>query len=333
MPKGQNQKSKLLHLARILDRQTDLQHPMSLREMMEKLRANGVEVRDRKSLYDDLETLRVFGMDIEMIRQGREVGYYVASRPFELPELKLLVDAVQSSRFITKRKTDQLIGKLESLTSVHQGRQLQRQVYVTGRIKAMNESIYYSVDALHEAIEQNRQIRFHYFEWALGRGRERVEKRLRRGGDWYQVSPRALIWDNENYYLLAFDSASGTLRHYRVDKMQDIRLCDLRGEGPDGAFDPAAYAGSLFGMYHGAQETVKIRFENSLIGVVADRFGREVFLSPDGDGHFVVTAHVAVSPQFLAWVMGFGRQAQILSPWPVREQFVALLREMEENYQ
>ncbi len=332
MPKGQNQKSKLLHLARILDRQTDLQHPMSLQDMMAKLQANGVEVRDRKSLYDDLETLRLFGMDIEMVRQGRAVGYYVASRPFELPELKLLVDAVQSSRFITKRKTDQLISKLESLTSVHQGRQLQRQVYVTGRVKGGNESIYYTVDALHEAIEQQRQITFRYFEWALGRGSLRVEKRLRRDGARYRVSPRALIWDNENYYLLAFDGESQTLRHYRVDKMQELEVQREKCQGLDRDFDPAAYASSLFGMYHGDQETVKLRFENSLIGVVADRFGREVFLSPDGDSHFVVTAHVAVSPQFLAWVLAFGKQAEIVAPLSVRQQFLTLLQETEANY-
>ncbi|MBR6573836.1 MAG: WYL domain-containing protein [Clostridia bacterium] len=332
MAKGQNQKAKLLYLARILSQQTDQEHPMTIARMMDLLQAQGVDVRDRKSLYDDLETLRVFGMDIEKQREGRSVGYYVAGREFELPELKLLVDAVQSSRFITHNKTNQLIRKVESLASVHQARQLQRQVYVTRRIKAMNESIYYTVDALHEAIDSGKQIRFHYFEWALGRGRERVEKRLRRGGGWYQVSPFSLVWDNENYYLVAFETESGTVRHYRVDKMQDLTVTDLPREGLPENFDPAAYAGSLFGMYNGVQETVKLRFENSLIGVVADRFGREVFLSPDGDSHFTVTTKVAVSPQFLSWVFSFGPQAQILSPEPVRNQFLQLLHETEANY-
>ena len=334
MPKGQNQKSKLLHLARILNRQTDQEHPMSLQRMMDLLQAQGVDVRDRKSLYDDLETLRVFGMDIEMQRDGRSVGYYVASRPFELPELKLLVDAVQSSRFITRKKTDQLISKVESLASVHQARQLQRQVFVTRRIKAMNESIYYTVDALHEAIDSGKQIRFHYFEWALGRGRERVEKRLRKDGAWYQVSPWWLIWDNENYYLVAYDSQSRDVRHYRVDKMQDIALVDALREGGDllSRFDPGAYAGSLFGMYHGDLETVKLRFDNALIGVVADRFGREVFLSPDGENHFTVSAKVAVSPQFLAWVFSFGSQAEIVAPETVRQQFLHLMEQGRENY-
>ena len=332
MPKGQNQKAKLLHLARILNSQTDQEHPMTIARMMELLQAQGVDVKDRKSLYDDLETLRTFGMDIEMYREGRSVGYFVASRPFELPELKLLVDAVQSSRFITRKKTDQLIRKVEGLASAHQGRQLQRQVYVTGRIKSMNESIYYSVDALHEAIDSGKQIGFHYFEWVLSRGRERVAKRLRRGGDWYRVSPLALIWDNENYYLVGYDSAMCEIRHYRVDKMQDLHIVDLPREGNVRAFDPAAYAGSLFGMYHGELETVKLRFENSLIGVVADRFGREVFLSPDGDDHFIVTTKVAVSPQFLSWVFSFGKQAEILYPQPVKAQFLSLLHETEANY-
>jgi len=335
MAKGQNQKAKLLWLARILNDQTDQEHPMTLARMMELLQAQGIDVKDRKSLYDDLETLRVFGMDIEMQREGRSVGYFVASRPFELPELKLLVDAVQSSRFITRKKTDQLIRKVEALASAHQARQLQRQVFVTRRIKAMNESIYYTVDALHEAIDSGKQIRFHYFEWALGRGRERVEKRLRKNGDWYRVSPWWLIWDNENYYLVAFDQLSRDVRHYRVDKMQDLEIVDELREGKEllASFDPGAYAGSLFGMYHGQLETVKIRFENSLIGVVADRFGREVFLSPDGDGHFTVTAQVAVSPQFLSWVFSFGPQAELLSPEPIRQQFLQLLHETEANYQ
>ena len=307
---------------------------MSLQRMMDLLQAQGVDVRDRKSLYDDLETLRVFGMDIEMQRDGRSVGYYVASRPFELPELKLLVDAVQSSRFITRKKTDQLISKVESLASVHQARQLQRQVFVTRRIKAMNESIYYTVDALHEAIDSGKQIRFHYFEWALGRGRERVEKRLRKDGAWYQVSPWWLIWDNENYYLVAYDSQSRDVRHYRVDKMQDIALVDALREGGDllSRFDPGAYAGSLFGMYHGDLETVKLRFDNALIGVVADRFGREVFLSPDGENHFTVSAKVAISPQFLAWVFSFGSQAEIVAPETVRQQFLHLMEQSRENY-
>ena len=277
MAKGQNQKAKLLYLARILSQQTDQEHPMTIARMMDLLQAQGVDVRDRKSLYDDLETLRVFGMDIEMQRDGRSVGYFVAGREFELPELKLLVDAVQSSRFITHKKTGQLIRKVEALASVHQARQLQRQVYVTRRIKAMNESIYYTVDALHEAIDSGKQIRFHYFEWALGRGRERVEKRLRKNGDWYRVSPWWLIWDNENYYLVAFDHLSQDVRHYRVDKMLRIQMTEEMREGKEHfkKLDMADYTKKSFGMFGGKEQQVKLLVKNELANVIIDRFGKE----------------------------------------------------------
>ena len=333
MAKGANQKGKLLWLARILQEQTDEDHPMTIRRMIDLLQAQGVDVRDRKSLYDDLETLRVFGMDVVKSRDGRTCGYFVASRTFELPELKLLVDAVQSSRFITRQKTDQLIRKLEGLASVHQARTLQRQVYVAGRIKAMNESIYYSVDAIHAAIGAGKQIRFRYFEWALVWGAEKVARRLRREGGWYQVSPWALIWDNENYYLVAYESESAQLRHYRVDKMQDITLSQLPREGGElvRAADPAAYAGRMFGMFNGEQESVRLRFENRLIGVVTDRFGKELFLNPDGDGHFTVSLKAAVSPQFFAWIFALGGGAEILSPASVRERYQALLQKELEG--
>ena len=333
MPKGQNQKLKLLCLSRILQEQTDEEHPLSLRRLMTLLQAEGVEVKDRKSLYDDLETLRRFGLDVEMRREGHDCGYYVASREFELPEVKLLVDAVQSSRFITQKKTAELIRKIEGLVSVHQAKALQWQVYVAGRIKAMNESIYYSVDTIHAAIGANRQIRFHYFEWALGTGAERVVKRLRREGDWYQVSPWALVWDNENYYLVAYEAQSDELRHYRVDKMQGIALADLPRQGKDkaGSLDPAVYANRMFGMYHGEEETLRLRFDKSLLGVVVDRFGRELFLFPDGAEHFIVTVHAAISPQFFSWLFGFGPQAEILAPQHVREQYRVLLEQTLEK--
>ena len=238
MSKGQGQKAKLLWLKRILEEETDPEHVLTLPQLMERLRAQGVDIRDRKSVYDDLETLRVLGCDIASRREGRQTGYYLDSRTFELAELKLLVDAVQSSRFITRKKTGELIQKVEGLASRHQARQLQRQVFVSRRIKAMNESIYYAVDALYAAIELGERIRFHYFEWALDSASGRAVRRLRKGGDWYECSPWALLWDNENYYLVAFDGPSQSLRHYRVDKMLDIdptgRPRDVRNVSRDG---------------------------------------------------------------------------------------------------
>ena len=198
----------------------------------------------------------------------------------------------------------------------------------------MNESIYYTVDVLHEAIDQGKQIRFHYFEWAMSLHAPRAEKRLRRQGEWYQASPWWLIWDNENYYLVAYDTASQEVRHYRVDKMLDLALTNLSRQGADrlAQFDPGAYTGSLFGMYHGQLETVRLRFHNSLFGVVIDRFGQNILLRSDGEQHFTATIQVAVSPQFFSWVVGFGSKAEILSPQLVRNQLMELLQETEAIY-
>ena len=243
------------------------------------------------------------------------------------------MDAVQSSRFITRKKTGELIQKVEGLASRHQARQLQRQVFVSRRIKAMNESIYYTVDALYAAIELGERIRFHYFEWALDSASGRAVRRLRKGGDWYECSPWALIWDNENYYLVAFDGPTQSLRHYRVDKMLDI---DPTGEAREGgaafaAFDPGEYAAGMFGMYHGAVETVTLRLDERLLGVAADRFGRETFFRPAGEHQVECRAAVAVSPQFFSWVFGLGAGAEIVAPESVRKQYAAMLREVFEK--
>lgn len=333
MSKGQGQKAKLLWLKRILEEETDPEHALTLPQLMERLRAQGVDIRDRKSVYDDLETLRVLGCDIASRREGRQTGYYLDSRTFELAELKLLVDAVQSSRFITRKKTGELIQKVEGLASRHQARQLQRQVFVSRRIKAMNESIYYTVDALYAAIELGERIRFHYFEWALDSASGRAVRRLRKGGDWYECSPWALIWDNENYYLVAFDGPTQSLRHYRVDKMLDITPTGEAREGGAAyaAFDPGEYAAGMFGMYHGAVETVTLRLGEQLLGVAADRFGRETFFRPVGEHQVECRAAVAVSPQFFSWVFGLGTGAEIVAPESVRKQYAAMLREVFEK--
>lgn len=334
MAKGSNQKLKALHLLDLLRESTDEEHPATMEQLMEGLQRRGVEVCDRKSLYSDLEELRLYGADIVGERRGKSYGYYLASREFELPELKLLTDAVQSARFITPDKTRRLVGKIESLTSVHQARELQRQVFVANRAKTMNERIYYNVDALHTAIGRGREITFLYFEWALTWGRQKVEKKLRRGGERYRVSPLSLVWEDENYYLVGRDAASGERRHYRVDKMQDISMEDApRALTPEGDLDPALYAKGIFGMFGGREETVKLRFVNSLIGVVVDRFGQDVFLSRDDDQHFLVTVTVQLSPQFRSWVFGFGGDAVIIEPPEAAEEMKQQLQEALKAYQ
>ena len=321
MAKQPNQKLKLLYLARIFFEETDEAHGLTLQEITERLRAVGVSA-DRKTLDLDFEELRHFGLDLVAEQDGRLCRYYLASREFELPELKLLVDSVQSSRFITERKSRSLIKKLESLVSVHDARQLQRQVLIAGRIKTMNESIYYNVDKLHAAISQNCRIRFQYFQWNLDKQEE-----LRRDGAWYCVSPWHLRWDDENYYLIAYDAQADALRHYRVDKMRNLTLTAQPREGQAllRDFDPAKYTNRLFGMYGGETARVTLECDNSVVGVLIDRFGKDIPIVRKDAAHFNTYVDAAISPQFFGWVTSLGGAVRITAPEDVRLQMNRLL--------
>ena len=303
-----NQRGKLLLLQRFLEENTDAEHPATMEQILSWLEANA-EVSNRKTVYEDLAWLRDQGLDIQSVRMGRGMGYYIGSRAFALSELKLLVDAVQSSKFITESKSISLIGRIEKLGSVHQARQLRHQVWVRGRIKTMNESIFANVDRISAAIESNKQITFRYFTWNVRR--ERV---FRRDGARYEASPWALLLDNENYYLLAWEG--GTMKHFRVDKMLDIRVAEKPREGRD-AFDAlnmAAYTDSHFGMFSGEIDRVKLCFQNSLAGVAIDQFGPDAMLIPYDEEHFTVTIRTAVNVQFFAWLLGLGDGVRILEP-------------------
>ena len=322
MAKSANQKTKLLRLSQILLRQTDEDHPITVARLIGELEKYDIKA-ERKSIYDDMESLRQVGLDLQC-RKGKAGGWFVGERDFQLPELKLLMDAVQSSRFITQKKSDALIRKLEGLASVHQARQLQRQVYVSGRIKLMNESIYYNVDKLHAAVSGQRAITFQYFDYDLER-----KKVYRREGQRYTVSPYGLIWNNENYYLVAFDHANREMRHYRVDKMCEIVVTSLDREGRDQYpdFQLASYGEKHFGMYRGQEMTVTLRGRRSMAGVVWDRFGQDVILVPDGEEHFTVTLPVVVSPQFFGWLFGLDGGLTITAP---REAAQAYRSKLEE---
>lgn len=323
MAKSANQKRKLLILTRMLEQKSDEEHPISIADMVEEL-ARWDIAAERKSVYNDMEQLRELGLDVQF-RNGRGGGWFLGERPFELAELKLLVDAVQSSRFLTERKSNALIKKLEGLTSVYQARQLQRQVYVDRRIKTMNESIFYNVDKLHAAIAANRIITFRYYEYNVRR--ERV---ARRNGARYRVTPFGLIWDSENYYLAAWDEALGELRHYRVDKMGDIIVSNLPGT-PRGSWTAEGYTRRHFGMYSGRPCRLQIRCDDALAGVVLDRFGQDVMLVPDGAGRFTVTVDVAVSPPLWGWLFGLGQGVEILSPQWAADEYRARLEQALER--
>ena len=329
MSKGANQKLKMLYLAKIFMEQTDDEHGLTMPEVIERLAAYDVNA-DRKTLYLDFEELRHYGLDILSQQVGHKTYYSLGAREFELPELKLLVDSVQAAKFITDRKSRELIRKLEGLVSVHQARQLHRQVLISGRVKTMNESIYYNIDRLHEAINADAQIRFQYYQWNVDKQME-----LRRNGAWYQVSPWALIWDDENYYLVGYDAGDDKIKHFRVDKMLRIRSTDERRAGKDSfkAFDSARYAKSLFGMYGGEETSVTLEGDNGMVGVVIDRFGKDVALVPVDEHRFEASVNVAVSPQFFGWIMALGGSVRITGPAPVVKQLQDAVRRLAEQYQ
>ena len=327
MAKGAGQKLKLLYIIDILSRHTDEEHGITTKELIEKLAEYGITA-ERKSIYNDMAQLTDFGYDIIQKDNRNGGGYYLASRDFELAELKLLVDAVQSSRFITQKKSRELIGKLEKLTSRHAASNLQRQVYVAGRVKTENESIFYHVDTIHKAIFENRKIRFVYLDYD-------VNKQLvpRKGGQEYIISPWSLIWKEENYYLLGYDSKDARMKHYRVDKMDGVEMVEEKRDGGEdfANIDLAQYTNKAFGMYNGEEEVVTLSFDRSLLGVVIDRFGTEISIREDGE-RLRARVKVLVSGQFFGWLCGIGRGIMVAGPESVRTEYKNRLLELSRDY-
>lgn len=329
MTKSPNQKLKLLYLLKILTEQSDEDHCLSAQALIDALAAYDIKA-ERKSIYDDIAQLNDFGYDIVLVKSKSGGGYYLAGRDFELAELKLLVETVQASRFLTVKKSRELIGKIEKLASKAEAGQLQRQVYVANRIKTANESIYYIVDDIHRAIQNNEQISFQYLEWNLSK-----ELVPRRDGRQYRISPWALTCKDENYYLIAHDGEEDKIKHFRVDKMGKIEI--LEGVKREGAalferFDIADYANKTFGMYGGQEETVTLEFENRFVGVVIDRFGKDVPIRQRDEEHFTVRVKVAVSGQFFGWLTGLGAGARIVSPGEVAQAYRDHLEEVIMQY-
>ena len=324
MPKSDNQKLKILYIWDYLQKNSHEAHPVRASELIHMLDSHDIRC-DRKTVYSDISALQDYGVDIISI-SGKNGGYYIASRNFELPELKLLIDAVQSSRYLTEKKSRELIEKLCAQCNEQDGKLLKRTVLVSGRVKSMNETIYYNVDAIQEAIAQNKQITFRYFDWDLGQKRHYREKE-------YIASPYGLCQDNENCYLLALSQRHG-ITSYRVDRMNDIQLLsDARTPCPELTGKALHdHANRLFQMYSGEAVDVKLRFHRSLINAVIDRFGQDTMLIPDGEEYFNFTVKVAVSPMFLSWVIGFGNKAKILHPQSVADQCRQLCMETMSQY-
>ncbi len=326
--KGEHQKLKMLYLLKILYEETDDSNFLTMQEIIQKLEEYGV-MADRKTLYVDLDELRGFGIDIIMEKIGRNSYYHIGSRNFELPELKLLVDAVQSAKGITDKKSGELIKKLEGMVSKYEAKQLNRQVFIAGRIKTMNESVYYNIDAIHEAISTDRQIRFKYFKWDLQK-----KMKLRKEGDWFQVSPWVLFWDNEYYYLIAYDAENEKIKHYRVDKMLKISIINEKRSGKEQfkKFDITRYTKSLFGMFGGDETKVTLEAQNSMANVIIDRFGKDIIITSIDEDHFRTSVNVSVSNQFLGWIMALGDKVKIVGPDDVVEQMKSEISRLADQY-
>ncbi len=327
MAKSDNQKLKMMYLKKMLEEKTDEKHPISMQQILEELDAYDIKA-ERKSIYSDIEQLNKFGMDI-VFRREQPAGYYVASRDFELAELKLLVDAVQASKFITERKSRELIKKLEGQASVHDGYQLQRHVIVANRIKSMNESILYNVDDIHKAILNNVKISFQYAVWTPAKKLE-----PKNSGKKYIISPWALTWNEENYYMIGYDSEANKVKHYRVDKMLKIQQTNQPRDGKNTfeGFDIAKYNKQTFGMFAGDENDIILDCDNDMVGVILDRFGADIPVRAISDNQCRARVKVNVSNQFFAWLCGLGTKVKIVEPAEVAEDYRKYLKNIAKMY-
>lgn len=329
MSKGSNQKLKLSMLCKIMQEETDDEHWLTLQQIIKKLEAYDITA-ERKSLYDDFKCMDD-KLDVEIIKEqiGRETYYHVGARQFQLAEVKLLIDAIQSSKFISQNKSKELIKKMKGFVSKYQADKLQRQVYVNDRVKTMNESTYYAVDDLHAAIAENKKVTFQYCSWT-------VEKNLepRKDGALYKVSPWALTWADENYYLVAYDSEAGKVKHYRVDKMLHLDKIDEKREGEEffNNFDMGTYALENFSMFGGDIKRVHIEFPNDKVGIFIDRFGKDIQIRKVTDDRSMIAVDVAVSSQFFGWIFSLGKDVKVTGPDAVVEKMREEAKAFLKNY-
>ncbi len=324
---NENQRLKMMYLAKIFRDYTDEEHALTMEEIIAHLKESDISA-ERKQLYEDIRELKRFGLDIISRKEGRKVYYFLGSREFELAEVKLIIDSVQAAKFISARKSKQLIKKLTGLMSEPQAKEFRRQILLSGRVKTMNESVYYAVDLVHTAIGRNRQIAFQYTQWNLQKKMEPRHKGLI-----YHVSPWYLIWDDEYYYLVAYDSDAEKIKHFRLDKMIRLSILEKKREGQEALkeYDASAYSKQHFGMFGGQKRRVILHCENSFIGIIIDRFGQEVEIYPSGEDHFEAHVDVVISDQFFGWLVSLGRGVRLIAPESVRKDFLDLIRSLDDE--
>lgn len=326
MSKSSNQKLKLLYIADYLHRNSDEEHCVTTSEIIDMLESVGIEA-ERKSIYSDIEALRFYGMDIN-ISKGRNSGISLLSKKFQVAELKLLVDAVQSSRFITKKKSFDIIKKLSELVSTYEREELQREVYIVNRIKNDNESIYYSTDTIHKAIQTDRMISFKYFNYGADK-----KKLYHNDGKPIKVSPFGLQYDSEKYYLIAFDGYASKIKHYRVDKMENVEILDESrdGKGYFRKFDLAEYSNSTIKMFSGEIAPVTLKLPEKFAGAVIDKFGKRCKFVPTEDGEYTVVVNVAMTPTLYSWIFTFGGEIKITAPEKAVNEYKEQLKNAMES--
>ncbi len=330
MPKNANQKLKILYIKDYLERNSDETHNVTTAELIAHLDRNGISA-ERKSIYSDIALLQEYGVDV-ITTKGKQSGYYIASREFEVSELKLLVDAVASAKFLSERKAADIVKKLSSFCSKYEANSLKRSVYVLNRVGEHSERVFYNVDALHKAISENKNVSFVYHEWKLDySSEEKVTLRPKRSGERYEVSPCTMMWDDEKYYLIAYEGED--LKSFRVDKMKSILLAEKEDGGTKYApFDVENYRKETFNMFNGEEESVTLCFHNSLVGIVVDRFGKNQIIFKHDEDHFRVTVKANISPQFYAFLFAYSDKVRILSPDSVIEEYCRRVESVAKLY-
>ena len=331
-------KMKLLLLQKILEEQTDEEHFLTANQLADRLKVFGISA-ERKGIYDDIKALNAYykpadkrkadrAQRIEIDEEGR--GYYLTNRLFSVSDLKLMIDAIQSSKFLSDAKTLELIEALETLCSKHQAQGFKRQVIVSNRVKNMNTNVHKNVDHLNYAIVEDWKVKFKYFDYNT-----KQERTFRKKGGWYVISPFALVYCDDNYYLLGYDAEKGKIMNYRVDRMAYVSAQEgMIREGKDvfAALDIAQYQRYTFSMYSGDVQRVTMRFRNTMMNAVIDKFGKLGYVKEVDKDHFEVTVPVAVSPQFFGWVFGLGNYVTIVGPENVKEKMTKMLDSVRNRY-
>ena len=318
-----NNKTRILLILDILKKHTDEDHTLKAAEILKRINDEGLKC-DRKTLYDDINSLVDAGVDIMHESGG---GYKLLSRDFEDAELRLLIEAVYSSKFISSQKTKVLAGKLKSLTSDNLASSISRHIY-SADTKTPNEDVLYSVDSLSRAIQDNKQVSFEYLVWG-------TDKKLVTKGEKTRIlSPWALIWQDQNYYLMAYDETAGKMKHFRVDKMRHVTVTDKDRTGRDDfeKIDMSEYIEETFSMYGGKQETITLDFPSELIGVAYDRFGTDVSQRPGDEGRILVRTNCYVSNQFYGWLSGLGGDVRLVSPDSAVKAYKEFLKDLIKLY-